>query len=427
MSTGPGPTHKAEGSADASVDDIADLLVEEESPQGQVAGEQVLEGEQLLDDSLDVMLETPGPVLANTFMPPPPTPAQGTLEETENNEEPSAGTNLAYEDLLAKLVLPAKAPEAEPAMPAVPSSVPLPESLAAPVASSAIAALLAPAAPLEPLPSFKRPSSASFQIAPPSDEQTVVTDNPLVAEEQEAAVREGRQSMRDQPPVVVEEMRASPTEPLAPVNGGVKSRLLYLMLGGLLVLGGMILAVLVLKLLMPTPAPQPPVVITPAPAPQPPTPPAHVEPLPPSEPTAAAAQAPAEPAPSATVPNPAPTQVEGSAPEAPQPKVHRRAKTTHAAIAKPTPALKPAPAPKPAAAGAPKAPVITAPKAAPAPTSATKAPATATKAATAPTSAAKAPATATKAATAPTSAAKAPKAAGGRKGKGSGYSDPFDN
>jgi hypothetical protein len=410
MSTGPGPTRKAEGSADASVDDIADLLVEEESPQGQVAGEQVLEGEQLLDDSLDVMLETPGPVLANTFMPPPPTPAQGTSEETENSEEPSAGTNLAYEDLLAKLVLPAKAPESEPAMPAVPSSVPPPESLAAPVAPSAAAALLAPAAPLEPLPSFKRPSSSSFQIAPPSDERTVVTDNPLVAEEQEAAAREGRQSMRDQPLVVVEEMRAAPSDPLAPANGGVKSRLLYVMLGVLLALGGMIFAVLVLKLLMPSPAPKPPVVMTPAPAPQPATPPAHVEPLPPSEPSAVAAQAPAEPTPSAAVPNSAPTVEEGSAPEAPQPKVHRRTKTTHAAIAKPAPAPKPAPASKPAAAGAQKAPV-----------------AAATKAAPAPASAAKAPATATKAATTPTSAAKTPKAAGGKKGKGSGYSDPFDN
>ena len=103
MPTGPGPTRKADGSAEASVDDIADLLVEDESHQGRV------EADQSLDDGLDVMLETPGPVLANTFMPPPPTPAQGTSEETENSEEPSAGTNLAYEDLLAKLVLPAKA------------------------------------------------------------------------------------------------------------------------------------------------------------------------------------------------------------------------------------------------------------------------------------------------------------------------------
>ncbi|HEY5281905.1 MAG TPA: hypothetical protein VIM14_03860, partial [Polyangia bacterium] len=248
MPTGPGPTHKAEGSTDASVDDIADLLVEDESSPVHI------EGEQVLDDGLDVMLETPGPVLVNTFMPPPPAPAPGSPEETEGGEDPGAGANLAYEDLLAKLVLPAKAPEQEPTMPALASSLPLPESLTAPALPSLAAPSLA--APSTVPSAFKRPSSSSFQIAPPTDELTLVTDNPLVAEEQEAAVREGRAFTRDQPLVVGGEVHAAPTEPMLAANGGAKSRLLYLMLGGLLVLGGMILAVLVLKLLMPTPAPQ---------------------------------------------------------------------------------------------------------------------------------------------------------------------------
>jgi len=252
MSTGPGPTRKADGSPEASVDDIADLLVEDESHQGRT------EGDQSLDDGLDVMLETPGPVLVSTFMPPPPAPVADDAEENENIEEPGEATNLAYEDLLAKLVLPAKAPEPEPIMPALAAPLPMPDSIGL------------SAAPTPPAVAFKRPSSSSFQIAPPTDERTLVTDNPLVAEEQEAAYREGRSASRDQPPIVVQdEMRPAFTEPMAAANGGAKSRLLYLMLGGLLVLGGMILAVLVLKLLMPTPAPQP-TVVSPAPAPPPP-------------------------------------------------------------------------------------------------------------------------------------------------------------
>jgi hypothetical protein len=370
MSTGPGPTRKADGSPEASVDDIADLLVEDESHQGRT------EGDQSLDDGLDVMLETPGPVLVSTFMPPPPAPVADDAEENENIEEPGEATNLAYEDLLAKLVLPAKAPEPEPIMPALAAPLPMPDSIGL------------SAAPTPPAVAFKRPSSSSFQIAPPTDERTLVTDNPLVAEEQEAAYREGRSASRDQPPIVVQdEMRPAFTEPMAAANGGAKSRLLYLMLGGLLVLGGMILAVLVLKLLMPTPAPQP-TVVSPAPAPPPPfAPPAHVEPLPPSAPAAAPvppqATAPATLPPAAEVP--APAAGEGMAPEnekAPA-KAHKAATRKVAHVSGP----KPAPAPKA---------MVAAPKATPAPAAAP--------------------------------AAKAPKAAaGGKKPKASGYADPFDN
>ena len=70
MSTGPGPTRKADGTSDASVDDIADLLVE-----GEAASEDA-PSEERSEDSLEVMLETPGPVLANPFMPPPPSPTE---------------------------------------------------------------------------------------------------------------------------------------------------------------------------------------------------------------------------------------------------------------------------------------------------------------------------------------------------------------
>jgi len=365
MSTGPGPTRKADGTADASVDDIADLLVEDD-PSHPATSEEVSE------DGLEVMLETPGPALANPFMPPPPSPMGDMGEENESADENGAATNLAYEDLLAKLVLPAKAPEPEPEMPALMSSLPLPEPVAAPL--------------LLPPPSYPLPSGQSLQVAPPAEERTLVTENPLVAEEQEAAVREGRLAMRGEFIPVQEDMRSVPTEPVAVAANGVaaKSRLVYLMLGGLLVLGGMILAVLVLKLLMPTPAPQSPAIVAPTPPP-PSAPPAHVEPLPPS--AAPAAVAPTEPPPAAFPENAAgiPETVPNVEPERPAPRPHRPAahpKPARPAPPKATAAPKPAPAPKQA----------TVPKVAPAP------------------------------------APKAPKAAPAKKpSKSSGYADPFDN
>jgi hypothetical protein len=320
MSTGPGPTRKADGSHDESADDVPHLPGEDEAIQENV------DSGQILDDGLDVMLETPGPVLVNSFMPPPPSPTSGTPEEESDSvEESGSATNLAYEDLLAKLVLPAKASEPEPALSAPVSPLPLPDPV--PVA--------------EPI---KRPSSPSFLAAPPTDERTLVTENPLLAEEQEAAVREGRTGSREVPHAIHEEMRAALTEPVG--NGAVKSKAFYLMLGGLLALGFMILAVLVLKLIMPTPAPPPPIVIRPAPLP-PPAPPTHVEPLPPTEAVVPAAPVPAPPAAAAEAEQrPAPESPEEAvAPEPAQPKAHKsavRPRATHAAVAKPAAAPKPA-------------------------------------------------------------------------------------
>jgi len=346
MSTGPGPTRKADGTADASVDDIADLLVEDD-PSGVHAAREEDASEETSEDGLDVMLETPGPALANPFMPPPPSPMGDVGDEADSADENGAATNLAYEDLLAKLVLPAKAPEPEPEMPALMSSLPLPEPVVTP-------AILPP-------PTFPVTPAQSLQIAPPAEEQTLVTENPLVAEEQEAAVREGRSSLRDQPFIPVhEDIRTVPTEPVA-VGAGVvaaKSRLVYLMLGGLLVLGGMILAVLVLKLLMPTPAPSPPAVVAPTPPPPPPpsAPPAHVEPLPPSAPPTAAV--PTEPPPAAQPENPAaiPEAVPNVERERPQPRPHRVAHPKPPRPAPPRATATPKPAPKAAPAPAPKPP-----------------------------------------------------------------------
>jgi hypothetical protein len=323
MSTGPGPTRKADGSHNASADNVSHHPAKDEVLQENV------DSEQILDDGLDVMLETPGPVLVNSFLPPPPSPTPGAPEEEgDSAEEPESSTNLAYEDLLAKLVLPSKASEPEPPMSVPVSPLPLPDPIPA----------------VEPV---RRSSSPNFLVAPPTDERTLVTENPLLAEEQEAAVREGRTGSRDVPHVIHEEMRAALTEPVS--SGAANSKLLYLMLGGLLVLGCMILGVLVLKLFMPTPAPPPPIVIRPTVLP-PPAPPTHVEPLPPTEVVAPAApaQAPAAapPAPAEAESNPPPAAPEEAvAPEPAQPKVHKslaRPKIPRSAVAKPAVAAKPA-------------------------------------------------------------------------------------
>ena len=362
MSTGLGPTRKDDESHDTSVEDIAELLVEEESHPVNV------QAEKPLDDGLDVMLETPGPVVASTFMPPPPSPAGLVGEEGDNIDEAGAATNLAYEDLLAKLVLPGKMLEPEAATPAPsgpPSSLPMPEAFGGSAASPAYESVL---------PSVTRPSSPSIDLAPPSDEKTLVTENPLVAEEQEAAAREGRASVtRDQANEIQDHQQSVLTEPIQAFGGTTKSKLLYVMFGGLLAFGGMALAVLVLKLLGAGSAAPPPAVVAPAPVPQPtPAPPAQVQALPstpPAAPAPAAVVLPPEPEPTAVVPPPAPTEAkaepaaeeapavaEGS--EKPQPRAHRREarRPTHAAAAKPAPAPKtaapkaaaPAPAAKPA-------------------------------------------------------------------------------
>jgi hypothetical protein len=338
MSTGPGPTRKDDGSDDASVDDIADLLVEEESHPVSVKHDSLLD--KSLDDGLDVMLETPGPVLASTFLPPPPAPAGLAGEEGDSVEESGAATNLAYEDLLAKLVLPAKAPEPEATLP-VPETLPLSEALSAPAGSPFSEPVL---------PSIQRPSSPSLLAAPPADERTLVTDNPLVAEEQEAAVREGRISAQ---PRIQDEMHPTLTEPLGLVGGVAKSKLLYLSIAGLLILLGSFLATIVLRLLLPTPAVQAPPVAAPAAVPQPtPAPPAQVQQLPPTPPVAAPAAAPAaeasEPAEAKPAAAPAAEEDESALDgEKAQARAHRR--EAHR-VARPAPTPKPTAAPKAAAA-----------------------------------------------------------------------------
>lgn len=345
MSMGPGPTRKPDGSADASVDDIADLLVEDETQNKQNASEPA--ADLPVEDSLDVLLETPGPALVNNFMPPPPSPPAGVNEEAESAEEPSGGGNLAYEDLLAKLVLPAKAPEPEPDMPALvsPMPAPIPPSLAQ--ASLPVASPLSAPLPASPSASFKRPSAHTLPVAQSTEERTLVTENPLLAEEQQAA----RAASREQPVLVHEEVHPLATEPVPAAAN--QSKLLYLMLGGLLVIGVGILSVLVIRVFFMPAATQTqgPVVIPPSPPLPPPAPPAKVEPLPPSAapvPTPAAEPAAAAPEPAAPTEAPAPPEPEKT--QAKPRKTTAHAKPAHSAAPKPAPAAKPAaPAPAPAA------------------------------------------------------------------------------
>jgi hypothetical protein len=380
MPTGPGPTRKDDGSHDASVDDIADLLVEEESRPMGVKSDTLLD--KTLDDGLDVMLETPGPVLASTFLPPPPAPVGLGGDESESAEDAGAASNLAYEDLLAKLVLPAKAPEPEATLPA-PEPLPVPEAFTAP---------LTPGVSEPAFPSISLPSSPSLQAAPPSEEQTLVTDNPLVAEEQQAAYREGRISTQ---PRIQDEMRPALTQPVAAGNVP-KSKLLVL--GVLLFSAGAVLATIIFKLLGSTPTVQaPPTAVAPPPVPQPtPAPPAQVKPLPPTPPVAAPTE-PSAAAPTTAEPTEAvaPAAAAGDE-ESPTVDDKAQARARKREVHR---APRPAPAPKAAA---------------PAPAPKVAAPAPAPKAA-APKAAAPAPAPAAKS------------AKPGKKGKGASYADPFDN
>jgi hypothetical protein len=374
MSTDPGPTRKADGSSDASGDDIVELLVEDDS----ATREAHPQGDQALDDSLDVMLETPGPAAVGTFMPPPPLLPNATDEnssETEDREnaEGAGQSNLAYEDLLAKLVLPSentaqpgpRLPVPEPSLPEPLLSAPAPEAVSAPARPTPIPLPVFTPAPTPAPALFDRPSSTMSLAAGATDDRTLVTENPLLAEEQEAAAREGRTTSRDQAPRVQDDLRfagSGPIPPLVAVNVATRTKMAFFIAGNLAMLLCMVMAVAVFKIFIQAPA-APPAVIMPAAAPQPsPTPPAKVEPLPTpphagAVPVPVAAPAP-EPAAEPPAENPLATQPAATEVARPAPKAHRptsvhKTAATHAP--KPAPVAKAAPAPvaKPAKAAAP--------------------------------------------------------------------------
>ena len=281
MSTGPGPTRKADGIKDDHVEELTELLVDAESQKISLIPSNAV------DDGLEISMETPGPASLSGFMPPPPGPSLGA-EDSDAGLDANPSSNLAYEDLLAKLVLPSTTPGV------VNTETPPPSPFIAP-----------------PTPGIFGASSLG-EAATSSDERTLVTQNPLLAEEQETAAREGLASPREEMPQAFPlTMGSSPVAPVAPVTfqpsapivvAPNRSVAIYLMLGSTLVILASILVILVVKFVLPgTPAPTSPldpVVATPPPAPtvaSPPPPPSQVVPLPPSGEPAKAKEPEAEP------------------------------------------------------------------------------------------------------------------------------------
>lgn len=121
------------------------------------------------DEGLDVALDTPGPLSSRQFLPPPPA---GTVEGNDDGLDAASPANSAYEDLLAKLVLPSKITSGEG------QDTPVAESYASP-------------------PSVDYGSPFAHEDESLSDDRTLVTENPLLAEEMETAAREGRLSRKD--------------------------------------------------------------------------------------------------------------------------------------------------------------------------------------------------------------------------------------
>jgi hypothetical protein len=184
MTSGPGTTGKADVPPDEAIEEISGLLEMDELNPGESKAADGAEQPQAdaahvatpgVGDELHFSMETPGAVQVDSYLLPPPVSDESPGGPAPEPESASA-TNLAYEDLLEKLVLPTKpsasdeneAPEDPP-----PFASPRPSSSHS--SSTPLASLFPPGAP---------------SIADVSDERTVVTANPLLAEEQEAAARE---------------------------------------------------------------------------------------------------------------------------------------------------------------------------------------------------------------------------------------------
>lgn len=375
MSSGPGTTGKSPLHAEEAIEEISGLLEIDDglSSTGSKKGDG--------HDAVDVSMETPPPV----------TPGPFAKSSGEHSSEPAA--NMAYEDLLEKLVLPgAETPsgqaEAEDA-PFPPIDTPQPTKETA----------------TEDAP-WRFPAGPSLLDS--AEERTVVTQNPLLAEEQEAA----REAAAAQTPTAISDPSyqaaasaytqaassaetaqvsyASPSvynntpvvvpvgpapiplqpRPAPPAATAGRIQISYPMFGGV-VLTALIVGGLVVRYLAPSPhvapvqtevvvaptpvqpaAPAPVAQPTPAPQAATPTPAPEVVPVP--TPVAATAAVPeAKP----TVPEPAAEPAaetkpsEEAAPEprpAPKPKAHHAAKPASKPSPKPAPAAKPAPASKPA-------------------------------------------------------------------------------
>jgi len=370
MTSGPGTTGKTDVPPDEAIEEISGLLEMDEvnaggSQTADASGEPEADAAHAatsdVSHELDVSLETPSPVGLESYLLPPPVadePASGQAPEAES----ASATNMAYEDLLEKLVLPAQpaAPdEVEEAEEPPPFASPQP-SLAQPTPS--------------PLANLFPPSVQSIQTV--SDERTVVTANPLLAEEQEAAAREAENYILPAapvaPPAFVESpIVAQPVRQNLPAAGLAPSKFIQISypMFGFMMLAAVLVGGVLSRLMAPTR-----VVVTQPPAPAPTL---VARPVVPAQPTQ-----PANPAPH-VVPLPTPTESPTPAPAGAEPAATAEAKPLgETATAESSPEEPVAGEPRPAArpkvhhtAKAPRPPKSAAPKAAPAKPAATKKPA----------------------------------------------------
>jgi len=332
MTSGPGTTGNTDVPPDEAIEEISGLLEMDELNAG---GPKTAESSEepaayaahaaYAGDEHDVSMETPVPVGLDSYLVPPPVADESPAEQTPGVESPSA-TNLAYEDLLEKLVL--------PATPAAPDEAEAAEE-PPPFASDQ--------------PSSPHLSSSSggnlYQPGPgTSEERTVVTANPLLAEEQEAAAREAENYILPpasvptpafaQPPVAAEPARATLQKPSLDLGLDLNrvvqisyKKLGIMLLATLLLGGGFTRLMTPARVVVSVPPAQTPTLVA--------------RPVVPVQPTQ-----PANPTPQ-VVPLPSPAE-----PPAPAPPAAQRAATAEARPSREIPAAEPAPAE--AAEGAPK-------------------------------------------------------------------------
>jgi hypothetical protein len=314
-------------------------------------------------DEIHFSMETPGAVKVDSYLLPPPVSDESPDGQAPQAESASA-TNLAYEDLLEKLVLPTG--------PAAPDEGEAPED-PPPFASSRPSSAQATPTPLVNLFTPGVPPGLDT-----SDERTVVTANPLLAEEQQAAAREAETYILPAAPLpLATPVFVQPPAVAHPVHAAVERtglalhkviQISYQKLG-IMLLVAMLAGGLVSRLMAPTragvsaAAPQTPTLtatpVVPAQPTQAANPAPQVVALPtPGEPPAArpAAQpaAPAAAKPSAAIPTAAPTPAESGAVEsrtAAKARVHHVAKSPS-----PRPVKSVAPKAAPAKPAAPKKP-----------------------------------------------------------------------
>ena len=358
MTSGPGTTGQTNVPPDEAIEEISGLLEMDELNAGEPntadsSKELEVDAAQAatVGSELDVSMETPGLVKVDSYLVPPPV----ADEPPTGPEAESAATNLAYEDLLEKLVLPATpaAPEAEPA------EDPPPFASAQPSSSHSSSASL----------------DNLFQSPATSEERTVVTANPLLAEEQEAAAREAENYILPpasvptpafaRPPIAAQPARETFHKASLALHKVVQisyQKLGIMLLVAVLVGGGLSRLMTPIRVVVTAPPAQTPTLVAKPVVPVQPTQPANPAPqvvplpnpaeLPAPAPPAAQRAATAEARPPGEIPAavPAPMESGGGGKPAAKVKAHHAAKSPRppksaapkAAPAKPAAAKKPA-------------------------------------------------------------------------------------